>query len=359
MSTSFLTRHDSSLGYTPLPLPESTRPTLFVIVDTEEEFDWAAPFSRNNQQVRAVRHIGRLQRILERYRVRPTYVVDYPVASNPDAYGPIKEFVDSGVCAVGAHLHPWVNPPFWETIDRRNSFACNLGADLEAAKVRVLQSEIAENIGTVPRVYKAGRYGFGPSTVGVLERLEFDIDVSINPHMDFSADGGPSFGAFDAKPFFFGRNRCLLELPCSTGHAGVAAHAGPLLNRVAASPAGRALHLGGVLSRLGIAERILLSPEQSTTQELQRLTHALLAQGVRTFAFTFHSPSLDSGHTPYVRTPRELARFLDRIEQYCEFFCGALAGVATTPEEFMQSVQQPRVSEDGTVMPGLVQESVS
>jgi hypothetical protein len=42
------------------------RPKLFVIVDTEEEFDWSAPFARERQRDR---HTGavRLQRTVEPY----------------------------------------------------------------------------------------------------------------------------------------------------------------------------------------------------------------------------------------------------------------------------------------------------
>jgi hypothetical protein len=34
--------------------PAATRPKLFVIVDTEEEFDWSAPFARENVSVTAI-----------------------------------------------------------------------------------------------------------------------------------------------------------------------------------------------------------------------------------------------------------------------------------------------------------------
>jgi hypothetical protein len=56
-------------------------PQLFVIVDTEEEFDWGAPFSRANTSVRAMRHIDRLQNVVSTRQIVPTYVVDFPIAS--------------------------------------------------------------------------------------------------------------------------------------------------------------------------------------------------------------------------------------------------------------------------------------
>ena len=61
-------------------------------------------------------------------------------------------------------------------------------------------------------------------------------------HQHQSADGlsavaGPSFEAFDARPFLFGTERRLLEVPCTLGFAGFARRAGLPLHRAAESEA--------------------------------------------------------------------------------------------------------------------------
>ena len=56
-----------------------------------------------------------------------------------------------------------------------------------------------------PRVYKAGRYGFGPTTADALEALGYTIDASVVPHMDFTSEEGPSFAGFRPWPGTFGR----------------------------------------------------------------------------------------------------------------------------------------------------------
>src|SRR5262245_1506060 len=66
------------------PAQPPGRPTLFIVVDTEEEFDWRAPLSREQTSVRAMRNIHLLQRLLTAERVKPTYVIDYPVATQRD-----------------------------------------------------------------------------------------------------------------------------------------------------------------------------------------------------------------------------------------------------------------------------------
>jgi hypothetical protein len=45
-------------------------PRLFIIVDTEEEFDWSAPFARENVSVTAIQEVGRLQKVAP-FQFRP------------------------------------------------------------------------------------------------------------------------------------------------------------------------------------------------------------------------------------------------------------------------------------------------
>src|SRR5262249_25229080 len=107
----------------PLPadwcgLSLAEKPRLVAVVDTQEEFDWSEPFWRERISVKAMRRIESAQRIFDRYLITPVYVIDYPVVSQPDGYRPIQEIHSAGRCSVGAHLHPWVNPPFEEEVTR-------------------------------------------------------------------------------------------------------------------------------------------------------------------------------------------------------------------------------------------------
>lgn len=326
-------------GYEAVHLPDGA-PSLFVIVDTEEEFDWGAPLSRDSTGVTAMRHIDRLQRVFSERGIRPTYVVDFPVASQADGFGPLKAFADDSQARIGAHLHPWVNPPFRESVTPQNSFGCSLDAVLEAEKIGILRTAIAESFGRVPAVYKAGRYGFGPSTAAALETFGFSVDVSINPRMNYTSEGGPSFEDADTAPFFFGVRRKLLELPCSTDYTGTAGRFAPRLHRAISRPSLEATRIVGLLARLGVVNRIMLSPEGSTLDEMKALTTSLLRRGVRTFSLTMHSPSVEPGCTPYVSSQAQLGQFLDRVAAYCDFFLGELSGTPSTPEDFYESLDR-------------------
>ena len=70
-----------------------------------------------------------------------------------------------------------------------------------------------------------------------------------------------------------------------------------------------------------------------TITEAKRLTRALLAQGQRVFVLTYHSPSLEPGNTPYVRTEAERERFLAWLDEYYSFFREEIGGRAASWRE--------------------------
>lgn len=315
-----------------------------MVVDTEEEFDWSKPFSRESVSVTAIEEIGRLQRLVAPYGLKPTYVIDFPVATTPSSIGRLQEFVGRNECVIGAHLHPWVNPPFQELLSRRTSYACNLGSELEREKIRLLKDAISEHLAVGVRAYKAGRYGFGPTTADTLETLGFDVDLSVNPHMDYTDDGGPSFSSLEPVPMFFGRDRTLLEIPCTTGFTGIGRNVGQRLHALASASWLAPLRAVGVLARTGTLNKVMLSPEMSTVGEMQALTKTLCRDGIRTFALTLHSPSLKPGCTPYVATAQQRDAFMDTIARYLDFFFGSLAGLPSTPSDLYDALCKGRPS---------------
>ena len=304
---------------------------LVVVVDTEEEFDWSRGFSRSYTAVQAMRWIGRIQTIFDEYRITPVYVIDYPVASQADGYQPLQEIHGAGRCLIGTHLHPWVNPPYEELVSRYNSFPGNLPRHLEAEKLRILGDCVEEHFSCRPIIYKAGRYGCGPHTADILEEQGYEVDLSICPRMDYSAEGGPDFTQNSAWPYWFGKQRRLLELPLTVGFAGLLRHWGTALHGLASRSPLAALHAPGILARLELVDKIWLSPEGYLSAEHIKLVRALHRDGLRVFSFAFHSPSVEPGHTPYVTSWSDLETLLSRCRRFFDFFMGELGGCPATP----------------------------
>lgn len=312
-------------------MPPTDPPLLAVIVDTEEEFDWSRPFSRDAVAVGSIAAQPSMHVMFRRWNIVPTYVVDWPVATTPAAAAVLRRLLEAGGCEIGAHLHPWVNPPYDEVLSPRNSFAGNLPRELESRKLALLTEAITAGFGAAPKVYKAGRYGFGPNTAALLAELGYEVDASVVPHTSFTADDGPDFRGRPDRPHWLGDNGRLLELPLSVGFVGRLAARGPALFPALADARWRRARLPGIAARCGLVERIRLSPEGTSLADLRRLTRAMLERGHRIFSFCYHSPSLAVGHTPYVQSQHDLDTFMATCEGYFRFFAEELGGRFTTP----------------------------
>jgi len=280
-----------------------TRFTVFV--DTEEEFDWRAPFRHDGWGVSAVAALPDAHRRFAERGVESCYLVDYPVAIDPAAIDALRSIVAHGHGTIGAQLHPWVNPPFDETLSAHSSFAGNLPRALEAAKLDRLTDALTSLAGTAPTVYRAGRYGLGPATLGLLAAHGYALDSSMRARYDYGAQGGPDYRGIGNDAFHTGPDERIVELPLTTVFTGRLRRGGPRLYEGAGRiPRGR-----GLLARLGLLHRVALTPEDMPLADALAAIRVAVGEGVRVLNFAYHSPSLAPGHTPYVRDAADLAAF--------------------------------------------------
>jgi hypothetical protein len=282
-------------------------PRFLVTVDTEEEFDWAKPFERFGHGLSHVPGLAKFQAFCENVGVAPVYLVDYPVACDARLHDVLGQAIMHGRAEIGIQLHPWVNPPHDEEITAANSFAGNLPAALERAKFGALKRTIEQAFGRVPRAYRAGRYGVGPNTAAIITDGGISIDTSVRARFDYSHEGGPNFRDHPVHPWWIDRKARLIELPLTTLYCGMLRQHGSWLYHALR----RAPRLRGVLARLGMLERVPLTPEGVEINAALRAIDVALADRLPLLMFSFHSPSLSPGHTPYVRDDAALERLYD------------------------------------------------
>jgi hypothetical protein len=316
--------------------PPAVRPALLVVIDCEEEFDWKNPIHGAEYTLESIKHIGPVQQLFKARGMRPTYVVGYPIVADQDAWRPLAQLQADGECQIGAHLHPWVTPPFVETSSVVHSFQGNLHADVEFAKMEVLTDQIEQRFGFRPSIFKAGRYGFGPATAAALERLGFEIDMSFLPHWRYDEQGGPNFVLAPIDPFWLRPEGRLLEIPLTAGFTGLASGIGSWLYSKIDRPILRAARMPGALARGGVLNRLRLTPEGISLREAKQLTRRLFARGHRVFQVSFHSTSLVRGANAYVRSEQDLQAFLTWLAEYLDFFVAEFGGVFNEPHDVLR-----------------------
>ena len=325
-----------------LPPPESFArfengftPRSLLTVDAEEEFDWDGEFSATEHGLEHVRELGHFQQFCEGLGVSPVYLVDWPITQSPLAQEILGDACARGKAEIGIQLHPWVNPPFEEEVGAYNSYAGNLPPALEREKLTRLRDAIAENFNTTPLIYRAGRYGTGPATAQVLRDLGVPFDTSVRSKFDYRRGHGPDYAVHPLEPWWIGDDRKLLELPVTSVFWGLLRKQGDLLYpRLFKHQAAV-----GILSKLGLLERIALTPEGVTAEEALRGIDIALDDQLPILVLSFHSPSLAAGFTPYVKTEADVERLYDWFTQVYAYL--DQRGVRpTSVEEIMAQVER-------------------
>jgi len=299
---------------------------MFTVTIDVEEDNWDR-YSTSDNPVTNVERLLTLQALFDRYGVRPTYLVNYPVVTNPFALGMLKKFLAQGKCEIGMHCHPWNTPPFSEELSDFNSMLSNLPGTLVRKKLTVLHGAIEENLQVKPVSFRAGRWGFSRSVAKALIELGYRVDTSVSPCVDWSDEHGPDYSRFQLLPYRFDpvdissprESGALLEIPTTVGFlqgnfARCQKWTQQLENAVS-----RKLRLQGVLGRLGLLNKVWLSPELSDARSMLKLLQRLAAQSVPVLNMSFHSTSLKAGLTPFVTSVAEEISFLERIEAVLAF----------------------------------------
>ncbi len=318
-----------------LPCPSDDKPRLIAVIDTEEEFNWSKPFTREAVSVDYMRHIGRLQEVYDRFAIQPVYVVDYPVASQPAGWRPLCQLLQERRASIGAHLHPWVTPPYTEELSARNSYHGNLNKELERAKLLNLTERIEQSFGFRPTVFKAGRFGIGPNTLGLLSELGYEVDLSPAPPFDCSDDGGPDFSRMHADPFQDPATG-LFVIPGTGAFRGWWPGEAATMHGWATTSWRKKLHVNSVFNRSGALRRLWLSPESFGASEMISLTQSLLKSGLRIFVISLHSTVVVPGATPFAATEQAVTNLLKQLNDYFQFFFGELQGEPWTPQAALE-----------------------
>lgn len=297
-------------------LPADFGRRFLTFVDTEEEFDWQEPRSRDSTSTYALNALPVAHRRLRDFGIIPAYLADYPVVNSVRGADLLRAWQESGECTIGAQLHPWVNPPFVEDLTVRNSFVGNLPIEYERAKLLELTRKIEQTFGRHPLVYRAGRYGVGPNTAGLLEEAGYRMDVSVRSLFEYRREEGPDFSLSPAWPWWAGPRGQLVEVPLTATYVGLlrgsAQRVFPYTSRI---PLVRA-----VLARARLMNRVALTPEGMPLGEVLEALRVLLDDGIKLFSISFHSPSVEPGHTPYIRDGSDLRRFYAWWDGVLDFF---------------------------------------
>lgn len=307
---------------------------VLVGIDTEADDQWSER-GRREMAVRNADRLPGLQKLFERFGVRPSYVVTWEMATRDTSAAVLRELAATERCEIGTHLHPWSSPPFRPEDLAGHTYPHNLPEDLLERQLGELTAVIEERIGVRPTTYRAGRNGFDGRTLPILERLGYTVDTSVDPLFNERRKRGPVFDGAPLDPYHPdprdvrrpGRSK-ILEIPISSATQ-------PALPKAleAAYTRLEPIRWRGGLRRLGLRP-VWLRPSYTALPDAMRFADRLAAERRPCANVIFHSSEILPGGSPYTPDEASVTRFLDDLARLLEHLTERLGAEGATYREF-------------------------
>ena len=308
---------------------------LLVGIDTEGDNQWDAA-ARANQRFENLYALPRLHALFARHGVRPTYVITYPVATDPRSAEVLRTLQSGGDCEIGAHHHAWETPPFTTEDISRHPYASTLPRAQFEAQLSALTHAIERAVGVRPVSYRSGRFGFASGHVTALEQLGYQVESSVAPLFYERHKGGPDFVEAPLRPYFLAYDSAVtagssnvLEVPLSAALN----RSLPRWLQYAYARAPRPYTTKRILRLLRLLRMRWLRPSYSSYDDMAALARDLVRTQQPVLNLLFHSSEAIVGGSPYNRTQGELDAFLDRLER---FFVYAIRDLGARPATFSE-----------------------
>lgn len=303
---------------------------FIITIDTEADNQWKRG---NITTTENIDYISRFQNLCNRYNLKPTYLCTYEVVESQQFAEILNRYQRQGIAEIGAHLHPWTNPPFEDDspIDLYSRpYPSELSLELFYRKMEALTDLIYSKSGLKPTTYRAGRWGFSASHIPVLLDLGYKVDCSVTPLVSWKRvvgikEGGPDFRGAPVEPYYLdfgdaclrGESR-LLEVPVTI----------LFTNRVVRNNRylwNLFLNYGGTLP-WGVLSRIIRSRlywfrpfPHMTAENLKAVYSAALKQKLPVIELMFRSSELMPGGSPYNPDKDSVERLYLRLEKLFQY----------------------------------------
>lgn len=304
-------------------------PSLLVTVTVESDCPRGAVPARTS--LRNLEGVARLQRLCDRFGVRPTWLLTWPAvqAELPT----IDAALAQGRCEVGACLQPWVSPPFAASEDRLRAVYPNaIAASAVEAKLARLTDDIAARFGR-PRSHRAAGHGLNGALLQSLERLDYRIDSSATPYVDGRRDGGVDWREAPEVPWFPDRqwpsrrgSSPVLQVPVTVGW-----------DRALPEPWLRlSVRSGwfGAHRALPGARLVGLDPVRADGATLDQLAEVLVARGLPCLNVALRSHELVAGQSAACPTAEDVDRVFAHLEGFFRTAIDTLHAVPRTLTQF-------------------------
>lgn len=253
----------------------------------------------------------RLSPLFRMYAAKPTYLLSPEVMRDAAS---VETLAALGANAdLGSHLHgEFAEPDAFEP-EETTMFQRDYPKEVERAKLTYLTDLFRNTFGRHPRTFRAGRFGIGPNSIGLLSELGYEVESSVTPGLDWASSGakGLSFPDAPTQPY-----RPNAEEPWKRGDAALLEVPVTIRSRAA-----QKLPLVGKW-----IEARWLRPTRGSEEEIvavakDEITDATTRDPNRPVVLTamFHNVEVVPGKSPYASNEDEANQILKRLAALLSF----------------------------------------
>ncbi len=308
-------------------MDKNSRGTKVVItIDTEPDNMWK-PDSQSKPHFRNISELSKLQKLFDRFKVKPTYLVTFSVANSREVTV-LQDIAKAVPCEIGAHLHALETPAFKGRLRGDGSYLHQYSLAAQREKLATLDESLGKVFGYKPVSYRAGRWSLDDNAILTLSEHGYLVDTSVLPGISWERDGGINFKKFSGEDSFIGPRSELLEIPVST------LIIAPGIAKFIYLNTPNWTHAEGILRRIAGFNILVLDPCYNTYDAMKSASDILLGQGRRVLNIAFHSSAIIAGGTPYTMSEKDVRMFFERLERLLEYLVKAKGLEGLTLKEF-------------------------
>ncbi len=306
----------------------SSRAYLCVSIDTEcdKGKGW---LSRKPMSFEGIHDgvVKRLHPMFALHGAKPTYLLSPEVLRDARSVEALKK-LESGA-ELGTHLHgEYAEPGAFEP-DMTREFQRDYTPEIEREKLTYLTDLFIRAFEHQPVSFRAGRFGIGASSIGILESLGYAVESSVTPHMDWSSAGAPglSFHGAPTQPYrpdpidpARPGDAKILEVPVTIRRRFV--NAVPII--------GRLVDPDWLRPTRGTAERLVRVAEDEIAEARRRTPGRPVVLNAM-----FHNVEVVPSTSPYANDESEARGILERLRALLDFARResiAVVGLGDVPE---------------------------
>jgi hypothetical protein len=251
-----------------------------------------------------------LQPLFNDLSVKPTYLINNVVLEDDDSVGSLQSL--NGTFELGTHLHPEFMEPQKQFFDyagkKGEANCCFFEPNIEFEKLRNITELFEKKFRYRPTSFRAGRFSAGINTMNSLRKLNYSVDSSVTPHVNWSdktRERPVNYRDANEQPYWIKENsyletaskeQRLLEVPVTID----------------------------LRKRWLIKERVSwLRPVYSSSRELKTVidNHLRRYRNNKTVVLNmmFHNVEVMPGCSPYVQNALQRQQYLDQLRFFISY----------------------------------------